>query len=271
MKEPVKTSLLISTYNWPEALDLCFQSVMKQSVLPDEIIVADDGSTEATRNLILDFQTKTDMSIQHIWHEDIGFQLSQIRNKAIAKAKNPYIIQIDGDVILNPHFIEDHIALASPETFVTGSRVNLSQLFSENLLLSHELPSFTVIRKNSRNFFNGLRLPFLTNFLSTRYKTTGKYRDFTRGCNMAFWKEDIIRVNGYNENMTGWGSEDRELVARMANIGLKKKFIKFAGIVYHIWHPFASREQETINDRIYEQTVNKQITTIPNGIDKYLK
>src|SRR5690606_11498106 len=250
--------------------EMCFQSILNQTVMPDEIIIADDGSGDQTRHVIDRWKKKVSVPIQHVWHEDKGFQLSQIRNKAIARSNSPYIVQIDGDVILNPHFIRDHKNIARPHTLVTGSRVNLSETFSKIILKKGKLPSNAEIQKNSRDYLNSLRLPFLTNFLASRYKTKGKYRDFTRGCNMAFWKDDMIKVNGYNEDMTGWGSEDKELVARMINAGFEKKFLKFSGIVYHIWHPFASRSKETVNDQIYKQTVCESVKFVPNGIDKYI-
>lgn len=100
-KHPIKTSLLISTYNWCEALNLCLNSVLRQSQQPDEIVIADDGSREDTKLLIADFSKKSPVPIIHVWHEDIGFRKTIILNKAIAKCSSDYIIQIDGDLILH--------------------------------------------------------------------------------------------------------------------------------------------------------------------------
>src|SRR5438309_2028957 len=119
-------SLIISTYNWPSALQLCLQSVLQQSVLPAEIIIADDGSTEETKTLIDHMATQCPVPLLHVWQPDEGFQLSKIRNRAIAKAAMPYIIQIDGDLLLHQHFIKDHFHIQEPGYFVSGSRVLLS-------------------------------------------------------------------------------------------------------------------------------------------------
>lgn len=270
MTNKIKTTLIISTYNWPEALHLCLASVAQQTVWPDEIVVADDGSGMDTKVEIDLFRSQVSIPVQHVWHEDNGFQLSQIRNKAIAKSANPYIIQIDGDVILHSHFIEDHITIARPNTFVTGSRVNLNEHFSRKLLLGASLPSSSILGSQSKNKLNNLRIPFLSKIFADKYKINGRYRDFTRGANMAYWKQQIIAVNGYNESMIGWGSEDKELVARLRNAGYKKRFLKFSGIVYHIWHPFSPRDKETINDSIYLETVHAHKKTTENGINKYL-
>ena len=96
-------SLIISTYNWPEALSRCLDSVMSQTVQPTEIIIADDGSTIETKHVIDDYSRRSVVPIVHVWHEDDGFRLSMIRNKAIVRAKGEYIIQIDGDVVLEKH------------------------------------------------------------------------------------------------------------------------------------------------------------------------
>ncbi|MFZ4863553.1 glycosyltransferase family 2 protein [Sphingobacterium sp. Mn56C] len=266
----VQCSLIISTYNWPAALELCLQSIMKQHVLPNEIIIADDGSTAETQELIASYQQKSLVPLVHVWHEDNGFRLTQIRNKAVAKAQFPYIIQIDGDVMLHPAFIGDHLAIAQTENIVTGSRVNCDKAFSQDILVSGILPSLRAIQFNSTNYFNSLHIPMFSAIFANHYKTKGRHRDFTRGCNMAYWKRDFIAVNGYNEDMTGWGSEDKELFARMIQRGCRKKFLKFAGIVYHIWHYSASKEKEIRNESIYRKTVDLNITFIPNGIDKYL-
>ncbi|MGJ1447130.1 glycosyltransferase family 2 protein [Sphingobacterium spiritivorum] len=271
MTNKTKISLLISTYNWPEALHLCLESILLQTILPDEIVIADDGSREETREEIEKFRLRTNISIQHIWHEDNGFQLSQIRNKAISQVSNPYIIQIDGDVILHSCFIQDHLIISEQNAFITGSRVNLDENFSKKMLLRGVLPDLHTLRYKSKNILNSLHIPFLAKIFADKYKVNGRYRDFTRGCNMAYWKDDIIKVNGYNESMHGWGSEDKELVARLRNLGLKKRFLKFSGIVYHIWHPFASREKEIVNDSIYKSTVSQNKTFTANGINKYLK
>ena len=78
----MKTTLIISTYNWPEALKLVFESVLRQSILVDEIIIADDGSTETTRFLIDDYRDLFDIPIKHIWQDDLGFRKTIILNKA---------------------------------------------------------------------------------------------------------------------------------------------------------------------------------------------
>ena len=80
-------SLIITTYNWPEALELVLTTAVKQSVQPNEIIIADDGSAKDTKLLVNTFSKKTSVPIVHSWQEDDGFRLSKSRNLAISKAK----------------------------------------------------------------------------------------------------------------------------------------------------------------------------------------
>ena len=141
----MKTSLLISTYNWPEALELVLLSANNQSEQPDEILIADDGSSEETKNLIENFQKKLIVPIHHFWHEDTGFRKAIILNKAIAAAKGDYIIQVDGDCIMHKDFVRDHKALAQPNVYLFGSRVNIQEEF---------LPKLFASQKIRFNFFN---------------------------------------------------------------------------------------------------------------------
>ena len=130
----MKTTLLITTYNWPKALELVLYSVLHQHVMPDEVVIADDGSTEETKKLIDRYAEKMPVPVIWVWQEDKGFRRTSILNKAIAKATGDYIIQVDGDVVLSSHFVEDHIEMAQKGCFVCGSRVLLTAQISNKLL-----------------------------------------------------------------------------------------------------------------------------------------
>lgn len=270
MSDRTTVSLLISTYNWPKALSLCLASIARQTVLPNEIVIADDGSGADTKAVIDTYRDIIPVPIQHVWHEDSGFRLSHIRNKAIARSNYPYIIQIDGDIILEESFIEDHLTHMKNNCFVVGSRALLNKEFSEYIIESQELPPYEKLRENSKNRLNAKRIPFLIPFFASWYKSTGKFKYYTRGCNMAFWKDSIIQVNGYNEDISGWGSEDSELVVRLLNSGKKKQYLKFGAVQFHIWHPVAPRDKKAFNDDILKDSIKAQALKANNGINKYL-
>lgn len=265
----MRTTLLISTYNWPQALNLCLKSVLRQTIMPDEVVIADDGSTEDTQKLISSFKENSKVPFVHVWHEDKGFRLSEIRNKGIAKATGDYIIQIDGDIILDKHFIEDHIKIAEKGYFVCGSRTKLNEESSKTFL---ELGDFKPnIIKNSEVYFtlNAIRNGFLRRCLAKKYGQKNIMR--LRGCNMAFWKSDIIKVNGYNEELAAWGHEDSEMAFRLYFSGVKKKFLKFGGVQYHIYHKELSRDCERAHYAEIIKVKENKIKWCNNGIDKHLQ
>jgi len=261
----MKITLIVSTYNWPAALDLCLQSVFQQSRLPDEIIIADDGSDNDTKELINNFQSKTHIVLKHVWHADEGFQLSAIRNKAILIASCEYIIQIDGDLILHAEFIKDHLSIATRNKFVSGSRLLLPSKLTVKLLHEREIPSNHTLLLAGNNRLNGIRIPLLTRHLSSIYKRRKPY--YVKGCNMAFWRNDLLKVNGYNEEISGWGKEDSELAIRLINSGISRLFLKFGGIAYHLFHPEASKHREGLNNAILNETLFTRKVRCEKGID----
>lgn len=261
----INTSLVLSTYNWPDALELVLKSIAAQTVLPQEVIIADDGSTSDTKLLIENIQKDFPTVLKHVWHEDEGNRKAKIMNKAIAQAQNEYIISIDGDVILHPNFVEDHLQLAEKDVYLYGSRVNIQESALSSLF-QHKSIVFNFfskgIKKRSRT------LHFLS--LAKKQKKHANYSSKMRGCNFSFWKSDFIRVNGYNEEFTGWGREDSELVLRMHHAGIYAKRLKFAGIVYHIYHHEQSKSFLDRNDKIQQKTIAEKLSFAEKGINQYL-
>ena len=256
MASNISTSLIISTYNRSDALELCVKSVLRQSLLPDEIIIADDGSKEDTRELIHQLAASSEVPIIHVWHEDLGFRLASIRNKAIAKASKEYIIQIDGDIVLHKDFVKDHVRFAKKGSFVTGSRVLIREGLTKKMLAERNC-IISIHDKGTKNTINGVHLPWLSPLLQHYRQWDISY---SRGCNMAFWKEDLLKVNGYNEAITGWGSEDHELVCRLINNGVRKRTIKFAGIVFHLHHELHGTDNLSNNRSILNETKVRKLT-----------
>ena len=260
------TTLLITTYNWPEALNCTLKSVENQSVLPDEIIIADDGSTKKTEDLIKKWQKRLKTPIIHSWQEDIGFRLASSRNKAIAKASGDYIIMIDGDLILHPNFTKDHLKHSRENQFTIGTRVLLKEDFSRELLTKEnvifEVHSNQIIA-NSKNRINNSILSNLISYKTKSYKQV-------RGCNMACFKNDLIKINGFNEDFIGWGREDTELVVRLLNAKITRKNIKFNANVLHIFHKESNKKMLPKNDLILEKAINQKSARCENGLNNYL-
>ena len=142
----IKCSLVISTYNWPKALKFCLESALQQTHLPNEILIADDGSTEETTSLIKKYQQVSSVPIIHVWHQDKGFRKSEILNKTLARAQYDYIIQIDGDVIMSPRFISDHLAAAQKGYIAAGTRAILRQDVSAAILSKDKMPTIKFLK-----------------------------------------------------------------------------------------------------------------------------
>ena len=259
-------TIMVSTYNWPQALKPCIKSILNQNHLPNEIIIADDGSNLQTSELIEQLRTQTAIPLVHVWHEDLGFRLSEIRNKAILQAKGEYIIQIDGDILLDTHFIADHLALMQKNAFLCGSRVWVSKEQSADILNQTESLKVAKHRFPISSILNSMRHLGLSRFLADRYKKNQP--TVLRGCNMSFWKEDLLAVNGYDESIKGWGSEDAELAIRLINHGIKKRFLKFAAVAYHLYHPVNSKANTMTNLEILNQTIDQKKTWSSHGMIK---
>ncbi|WP_228547228.1 glycosyltransferase family 2 protein [Nonlabens antarcticus] len=261
----ITCSLIIPTYNWPEALELVLLSVLEQTVMPQEIIIGDDGSTIATKELIESYRGKFSIPLTHLWQEDQGNRKATMMNKSIAVASHPYIIEIDGDVILHPDFVKDHLSQAEQGNYLYGSRVNiqksaLTHLFNKKQIKFNYFSSG--IKKRNRT----LRIPFLANQKKSVLGLSKKLR----GCNMSFWKTDFIKVNGYNEEFTGWGMEDSEMILRMVNAGIKGKRLHYRAIIYHIYHKEQDKSSVKRNRSLEAQTKDDGLIRSKMGVDQYL-
>lgn len=258
-------SLIITTFNWKEALELVIQSVFKQTVMPNEIVIADDGSNEETARMIDRASTVFPVPIFHLWQENKGFRAAMVRNKAIARSTSEYIILVDGDMILHKDFVKDHRKAARPHFFSQGSRVLLTQDKTLQTLREKRV-IFSLFEYGLLNRKNALHLPTLSRF----FPGSPKSLKGIRTCNFAFWKSDALAVNGFNEDFEGWGREDSEFAARLLNSGLLRQNLRFRALAYHLFHPHHSQDSLHRNQSILDRTISDRSVRCGNGIDKYL-
>lgn len=257
-------TLVVTTYNWPEALNLSLKSVFKQTHMPNEIIVADDGSMEETAILIENISKEYKFPIKHCWQEDTGFRLARSRNNAIIESNCDYIIFIDGDIILQKNFIKDHLKYAEKGKFVNGSRVLLSPELSKHLITG-KIKNVGWRFLKEKNNINGLRIPFLHKIIKGPQYTIKRIK----GCNMAFWRKDLLAINGFDESFVGWGREDSDIAIRLMNYGITRKNLKFSAIEFHIYHKEQSQEFLLENDKILQEVLNKKLIKAKIGINEH--
>jgi glycosyltransferase involved in cell wall biosynthesis len=262
----MKLTLIVTTYNWPESLLLVIESIKHQTILPDEVIIADDGSTIETKDLITNFNKDFDLNIIHSWQKDIGFRAARSRNNAIFKSSGDYIILIDGDTILHTNFVQDHIASSEPGYFVQGSRALLSEKQTKKAL-AKKIVNFSFFSSELKNRKNSIHSKLLCSIFSNKKN----HLHGIKSCNMAFYRKDCININGFNNEFEGWGREDSEFVVRLINSGVKRKNVRFNAIQFHLWHNENSRISLEKNDAILDDSINNCIKWCENGINSIEK
>lgn len=256
----MRLSLIITTYNWPAALDVTLASVAIQTRMPHEVVVADDGSGPETATVVRQWMARLPCPVLHVWQEDIGFRLARSRNRAIARSSGEYIVLIDGDMLLHPSFIADHAACARRDCFIQGARPQLSPEVTQKLLASG-VPAVTIFSPGLQRRSYAWRSPILSRFASKARFTLGGIQ----GCNQSFWRQHFERVNGYDERFTGWGPEDREFAARLLHIGVKRNYVRHRAIAYHLYHKSRAPGGTNPFDHLLDETLRTRAVRCEHG------
>lgn len=262
----MRTSLIISTYERPDALAAVLDSVYRQRAASDEIVIADDGSGDITRELIAGFARHSAVPVRVVSQPHEGFRLTRLRNLAIAAATGDYLIFIDGDMLLHEGFVADHRRLARPGFFTQGVRVRADESLTARLIddprtpLGPWTPGLGLLRR--AYLLRSRKLASAAHRLANRFIAI-------KGCNQAFWRADLVRVNGFNEAIEGWGPEDKELCARLENAGVHRQTLLFGGIAVHLHHPPASRATLPANREVLDRTVRERRTWCERGLDAH--
>lgn len=264
----MRLALAITSHERPDALAAVLASVLRQRVKPDEIVIADDGSGLATRNAIEDFLGNSPAPARLVSQPHEGFRVARLRNLAIAAVTSTYIVFIDGDMLLHPEFIADHRRIARPGRYTQGVRVLADEGLTRELISreggwpSAGAPGLGLLRRAYL-----LHSPAI-GALSSRI---GNVLVAVKSCNQGFWRDDLVRVNGFNEDMIGWGPEDKELCARVEHAGVHRQTLLFGGIACHLHHPAASREAVPANFAILEATRRAKTIRCEHGLDSHLR
>jgi glycosyltransferase involved in cell wall biosynthesis len=258
----MKLALILNTCNQPDALSRVLWHVAAQTRKPDEVVLADDGSTDETRNLFKGWGDLQAFPCRHAWQENKGFRRSRILNLAIAQTRADYLVFLDGDTVPHPRFIEDHHAMAREGAFVQGHRA----LTKERAAKWFGQASY---RGDVAKAFFNFELSGVKNAFRWPWPAVQDRTDLrgVRGCNLAIWRRDLVAVNGYNEAFTGWGREDSELAVRLMNSGVRRLDIRGRFACCHLWHPPASRQSLPANDGELEAARREGRKRCVSGLD----
>ncbi|ACM20469.1 glycosyltransferase [Geotalea daltonii FRC-32] len=273
-----KISVIVPTYNRPDSLWLCLLSLSAQSVLPDEVLIADDGSGDETKETIEKFKASSHcpFSLKHVWQEDAGFRKPRIINETVRTASGDYLVFIDGDCLAHRHFVKSHIMYAEPKAVLGGKRAEIGKELTEQLLRQRKLINsidqkliWDGIFGSSRKIEEAIRIksPMLRRLLHRdRICDDGIW-----GCNFSISKEDFYLINGSDEDFQDGSIEDNDLGIRLLNNGGKVKSVRALAIVFHLWHKSSwsfSNEKYIANHEILKRRIALKEPRCINGIVK---
>lgn len=268
-------SVIVTTYNQPEWLRKTLWGYELQTEKNFELIIADDGSGEETQKVVNEFKESTSLNVIHVWHPDNGFQKCQILNKAILQSNSDYLIFTDGDCVPRNDFVKVHLQKAQRGRFLSGGYLKLNKKVSDSITFEDIKQGkpfamswlMSMGQPSSYKFMKLTQRPFLQKLMNTITTTKPTWN----GHNVSGWKDDIIAVNGYNEDMQ-YGGLDRELGERLMNYGVKGKQIRYSSVCVHLDHPRPYRTKSTWekNYRIRKEVKRKKLKWTANGIDKHL-
>jgi len=239
----VKVSVIVPTYNRPVALRLCLLSLTRQTRIPDEVLVADDGSGEETAEVIRTFARSKSFpfELKHVWQEDDGFRKPKILNETVRQSTGDFLVFIHGDCMAHREFVRSHLLVSGPEVMASGKRVDLGSSLTEKVLRQGQpltaltLPLlFDSIFSDTRKAEEALRLsnPFLRRLLHRDEISD----DGVWGCNFSVYRKLFYAINGCDEDFLDGSIEDNDLGIRVLNYGGRLKSVRALAIVFHLWH-----------------------------------
>lgn len=266
----MKTSIIICFYERLQHLKCCLDSIKGQSEYFDEVVIADDGSKESCVHELKRMMTDYNFPIIHVSQPKKGFRPAAVRNKGIRHAIGDYLIFFDCDFAVLPKAIKFHIDASEQGRFIAGSCKYLDEkqtntLFYEGVSdkrledLYQSIPERAIVKEHRR--FIRHRIFFRLGLASATKQRLSSH--------FSIHREDIERVNGYDENFVGWGGEDEDMAIRLAASGLKGKTIIRKARVLHLYHP------KEMGDKHWEDGINVEYLkrkNIPffceNGLNK---
>lgn len=234
----MKTSIIICFYEKSDYLKCCLDSLKNCTDDFDEVVVADDGSSQKVVNEVKKYIEDYPFPIIHAWHVRNGARRAACRNNGIRHASGDYLIFLDADFVVLPNAIKSHINEAKPGWFAAGrckysTEEQTGRIFSSEIsndLLENiyaELPEKPILKEHREFVRYGI--------LRKLRLASAKRQTF--GGHFSIYKKDVESVNGYDENYVGWGGEDQDIAMRLVMAGLRGTSVIKTARILHLWHP----------------------------------
>jgi glycosyltransferase involved in cell wall biosynthesis len=269
----MRICVILTTYNRPDALGLVLDGYLGQHPRDFELLVADDGSADDTRQLVEDYARRAPFPLRHVWQEDRGFRPGAARNRALASTRAEYILFSDGDCVPPRDFVARHARLAEPGHFLSGNRILLTEAFTARVLQERlPLHAWGTRRWLAAWLRGGINrsLPLIALPDGNFRKRAPQQWEGVKTCNLSAWRADLMRVNGFDESYSGWGLEDSDLVIRLLHAGVRHKSARFAAPVFHLWHREHDRSRLTENQQRLSAIIDSRRTEAVIGVTRYL-
>lgn len=233
-------SVILSTYESPDWLTKVIWGYAAQTHRQFELVIADDGSSPGTAQRIEKLRRATQLSLHHVWQVKQGFGKCRILNRAIRAAAADYLVFSDGDCIPRADFLAQHVRLAAPGRMLSGGMFRLPRALSERISVDDIFSGrFTDVRwLIRRGHMRNHKLLLLTprGRVATLFDKLTTTRATFNGHNASVWKNDVLRVNGFDERL-GYGGLDREMGERLVNAGVRPMQIRHRAVCVHLDHP----------------------------------
>ncbi len=263
-RRPTRCALVVTTHARADALARVLASVAAQGAPPDELLVAEDGLDADTARVVARHAAAADYPVRHLRQPHDGFRAGRIRNAAIAATGCEYVVLLDGDMVVHPGFLADHRALARPGHWTQGVRILLDAAATHRVLADAAVlprPWWPGLGLARRGY--ALRCVPLARIL----RGAANRVVAVKACNQGFWRGDLVGANGFDETITGWGSEDKELCARLGNAGVRRQTLLFGSVAWHLHHAPAARDRAPANRTRWLETQRSGRTRCEAGID----